>query len=293
MTIMSPQQYCLLGQVSDDDLDRGYSALPADLLAAEQAAARHSEAAALMLNKSLCGFLLAQFSLTAGQWTLPEQFSTLYREQLQRIEAQLATQPDSYFSLGNDPFRKDLAILRHRLVPCGAEFATPFSGISRRLLFGGGWRQALRFLRVMAACRGVAPFLELHMHPAWTHTFNPEGWLETYENLADLLAANPSLRGVQSTSWFLDPALEQVSPRLVYLRRVPERCGAVIFHAGEDSDSSGALATSPTRRALHAAGRYQPRRYTRIWPRQRLLQRGWRNPAVRTLNEGHGNSTQR
>ncbi|MFT6665748.1 MAG: hypothetical protein ACJA05_002619 [Porticoccus sp.] len=55
------------------------------------------------------------------------------------------------------------------------------------------------------------------MHPHFTKAFNPEGWMETYENLADLLAANPSLLGVQSTSWFLDPALMEVSPHLSYL----------------------------------------------------------------------------
>ena len=201
----------------------------------------------------------------------------LYNEQLQRIEDQLSCKPDNYFSLKNDPFRKDLGILRHRLIPCGAEFVTPHSGLSRALLVKGGWWQAGKFIRVVIQCRGIKPFLELHMHPLFTSSFNPEGWINTYENLADFLVLNPSLLGVQSTSWFLDPALEQVSPHLAYLRQIPERCGATILYAGQDNDdNSGAFATSQTRRDLHAAGQYYPQLFTRIWPRHQILNRRWR-----------------
>lgn len=283
MTIISPREYCSLAGISTDTTNdcivgHGYAALPAKLLEAEQSVARESPVAAFELNKFLCRTLLEQFTLTAVLWNWPEQFHSLYKEQLQRIETQLSDEPDSYFSFSNDPFRKDLAILRHRLIPFGAEFAMPYSGISRSLLIKDGWRQAGRFMRAIAACRGIKPFLELHMHPKYTSAFNPEGWRETYENLADFLAVNPSLLGVQSTSWFLDPALETVSPRLAYLRQVAERCGATILYAGDDdSKHSGAFATSRTRRALYAAGKYSPRLFTRIWPRQRLLQRGWRS----------------
>ena len=101
--------------------------------------------------------------------------------------------------------------------------------------------------------------------------------METYENLADLLAANPFLLGVQSASWFLDPALVEVSPHLSHLREVPERCGATILYAGEDDcDYSGAFATSQTRRDLYTSGHYKPRFFTRIWPRKLLIQRSGR-----------------
>lgn len=282
MALISQQEYCRLAGVpgagNEPDAGHGYAALPEELLAVEQSVAREDPAAAFTLNKSLCRILLEQFTLTSVPWTFPEKFHSLYRQQLLRIEGQLTHEPDSYFSLCNDPFRKDLAILRHRLIPCGAEFAVPFSGIPRSLLFRGGWSQAVQFIRVMSSCRGTRPFLELHMHQKFTAAFNPDGWIETYENLADFLTVNPSFLGVQSTSWFLDPVLEQVSPHLAYLRQVPERCGATILYAGvDDGDHSGAFATSQTRRALYDAGQYHPRLFTRIWPRQRLLQRCWRS----------------
>lgn len=274
MPKVSPQQFC--DYAREPVVGDGYAVLPETLLATEKMIASEDPAAAATLNKTLCQLLLREFSLANAVWILAAPFQALYRQQLIRIENNLAIKPDSYFSLGHDPFRKDLAILRHRLIPCGAELATPCSGLSRALLIKNGWRQGLDFVRVLLRCQGLSPFLELHMHPDFTASFNPPGWLQTYDRLADLVALNPALRGVQSTSWFLDPALLQVSPHLAYLRQVPERCGAIILYAGDaDAQSCGALDTSATRRALNAAGHYKPRLFTRIWPRQALLQRRW------------------
>lgn len=275
MATISPQAYCRLANGPDSGL--GYSVLPDALLAAEKTVVQHDPLAAAALNKGLCDSLLQQFTLKDIPWRLPAKFELLYQKQLSRIENQLNNQPDSYFSFAHDPFRKDLAILRHRLIPYGAELATPFSGISRRLLLTGGGGQAAKFLRTLTATRGFSPLLELHMHPHDTAEFTPQGWLDTYENLADFLAVNPSLLGVQSTSWFLDPALEEVSPHLTYLRAVPEGSGAAFFYAGEDDKYSGAFETSQTRRELFRAGSYRPRLFTRIWPRKKLLQRAWRS----------------
>lgn len=282
MTMISPHDYCLLGSFTNSDKDfsvvNGYSALPNELLAAEKNVAEQDQFAAYTLNQVLCKSMLEKFNLQDVSWALPGKFASLYQEQLKRIERQLLYESLSYFSLSNDLFRKDLGILNHRLIPCGAEFVTPLSGLSRSLLVKDGWRQAAEFIRVISTCRGIKPFLELHMHPRFTTAFNPEGWIDTYENLADFLAENPSFLGVQSTSWFLDPVLEQVSPHLAYLRQVPERCGATMLYAGEDHcEHSGAFATSQTRRALYTAGRYHPKLFTRIWPRQQLLKRKWRS----------------
>ena len=277
----SPDSYCRLAlglpEGEDKNWVQGYSALPDELLAAEEFVARRDTASASTLNRALCRFLREKFSLEELSWNLPAQFPQLYQQQLSRIDQLLIENQDSYFRLANDPFRKDLALLLHRLIPFGAEFATPFSGISRSLVFRGGWRQAGRFLKVLVKCPVTRPFLELHLHPQFTSQFNPEGWLQTYENLADFLSLNQALRGVQSTSWFLDPALKKISPHLSYLREVPECCGAAFFFAGEDDPRhSGAFATSRSRRALHESGQYHPRLYTRIWPRRELLERRWR-----------------
>tara|TARA_R110001599_G_scaffold13969_3_gene61768 strand:- start:9368 stop:10231 length:864 start_codon:yes stop_codon:yes gene_type:complete len=255
----------------------GYGALPEKLLALEQELSTKERRGAAPFNKQLLIFLLQEFSLSESPWKLPKCVALLYDAQLKRLQFTATNKPDSYFSFQNDPFRKDLAILLHRLIPFGAEFANPHSGIPRSLAIKGGPKQAIRFLRATAASRGTRPFLELHMHPEVKEAFHPAGWLECYEHLADFLQLNPSLRGVQSTSWFLDPKLVRVSPRLAYLREVPEKCGAYILFAGADREGkSGALATSPTRRRLYASGDYQPRLFTRIWPVAHILRRQWR-----------------
>jgi len=280
MTIPSPLAYCqLAGPVSGC----GYSALPPELVATEKNIAHQNPAAAFSLNRFLCRSMLDEFRLSDVPWSLPRQFPVLYEQQIARIRANLADRHDDYFSLGNDPFRKDLAILRHRLIPFGAELATPYAGIPRSLLVADGWHQAIRFVQVYGRCRSARPMLELHMHPHCTEAFNPSGWLDTYENLADFLELNRSFRGVQSTSWFLDPVLAEVSPHLSYLREVPQRCGATILYADDDDpDSSGAFAASQKRRSLYESGHYRPRLFTRIWPRRQLLQRTWRS-----LNDIH------
>ncbi|MEQ8802214.1 MAG: hypothetical protein RLP45_09265 [Haliea sp.] len=229
-------------------------------------------------NRQLLGFLLQKFSLNTPPWQLPENVFKLYDIELERLEHVHDFQFDGYFSFQNDLFRKDLAILLHRLIPFGAEFANPHSGIPRSLAIRAGPNQAIKVMRAIVASRGVRPFLELHMHPEVKEHFHPAGWIDTYERLADFLQLNPAFRGVQSASWFLDPALKQVSPRLVYLREVPEQCGAYILFAGMDKEGkSGALDTSPTRRCLYESGDYQPRIFTRIWPKSNILQRQWRH----------------
>lgn len=271
----SPGDYCRLA--TRPVTGNGYSQLPQELLQAEQEFNRADKSAAAAINRGLCQALLDAFILKDSAWVMPDVFRSLYQVQLERIEANLHGKSAAYFSLTHDPFLKDLAILRHRLIPFGAELATPYSGVSRRLLLKGGWRQVQTFTRTIMDCGGLAPLLEMHMHPDCTRTFTPSGWLDTYDNLADFLALNPVLRGVHSTSWFLDPAIRRISPHLGYLRQIPERCGATFYYAGADNPrTSGAFATSGSRREMHARGLYTPRLYTRIWPRQALLQRQWR-----------------
>jgi hypothetical protein len=273
--LTDPEKYCAMALQAVAGF--GYGNLPEALLRTELAL-RDDPAARAELNRQLCGRLLERFVPALSGLVLPPAFIPLYEQQLARIAGVLRHQPDAYFVLSNDVFRKDLAILRGRLIPCGAEFFTPFSGLSRGLALKRGGLQLPSFLRVLLRAGGSRPFLELHMHPQVTDRYNPSGWLETYTHLADILHLNPGFRGVQSTSWFLDPEMARVSPHLAYLRQVPQRAGAAFFYAGEDNPAtSGAFATSEHRRELYRQGRYRPRLYTRIWPRARLLQRRWQS----------------
>lgn len=255
----------------------GYGKLPAGYHREERKLLAEDKKSAHEFNRALYVTLLRDFSFGDALIRLPETIKALYPEEFDRIGRNARVRPDDYFSSGNDSFRKDLAILTHRLIPCGAEFFFPYGGIPRSLAVSSGATGLFRFIAATLSTRGLKPLLELHMHAEVTENFTPKGWLATYENIADVLEINPQFLGVQSFSWFLDPALASISPHLVYLRQVPEQCGAYIFYSSDDSLlSSGALHKSQKRRLLAESGEYQPKIYARIWPKEKLLQRRWR-----------------
>ncbi len=274
------EAYLLLGKRPVGRLP-GYGHLKAELLLLAEDIQSRSLDALPTLNRALLKQNLAAFSLDQAPLTLPRSVAALYPAQLQRLEENLATQGDGYFDLQCDAFVKDLAFLQFRLIPVGAEFVAPEGGVPRSLLLRQGFARGLNMLSLIRAAGGWKPYLTLHMHQHVTADFNPQGWLSTYDRLADLLELNAQFRGVQSTSWFLDPALETISPHLSYLRTVPLACGAGIYFAGEDREGvSGALSRSQTRRELFRRGDYMPRLHTRVWPRSAMLARQWEKLAT-------------
>lgn len=230
-----------------------------------------------LLNRYLTSQLLESFDPEAGPCHLPPSIKLLYPRELERITKQLTDREDDFYRLDHDPFIKDLAILSHRLIPLGAEYACPHGGVSRSLLFRDGLSQLLRGGRaVLMDGGGFRPWFELHAHVLALEEFNPQGWQETSLRLAQLLESNPVFRGAISSSWFLDPQLKDISPRLNYLREDSIKQGATFLLSSTDTEGkSGALAKSPTRRRLFEAGSYTPKIYTRVWPRSKLI--AWKN----------------
>ena len=261
-----------------------YIWIPEDVARANESLRRDAPGALPDYNRYVLLKLIERFSPRENRYRLPDSIAALYPAELARIRRQVETFEDKYFDTANDAFRKDLAILTHRLIPVGAEYAEGGAGIPRRLFFCGGIGQALRLLwLVLGRCRGRRPFFALHAHTLALADFNPRGWRATYHRLAELLELNPRMKGWVSASWFLDPALEDVSPHLGYLRKVPLEGGAALLFVCRHPDgSSGALSKSETRRRLFAEGKYVPATYMRIWPRAAVLawrERQSRNPA--------------
>ncbi len=259
-------QYCMVGN--------GYARLCSKLTQSEAKIGAVNRELSFLYNQYLLASLHCNFNLQASSYNLPESVISLYARQLQRIEQQLAELELGFYRLNNDALLKDLAILSHRLIPVGAEFVCPESGVPRSILFKKGIRQ---FCGGLKACLfeagGFRPYLELHAHTLSLDEFSPAGWLQTYARLADLLKLNPSWRGVTSSSWFLDPCVADISPHLAYLRTIPIEHGATLLFSSYDrAGVSGALATSSSRRQLFEAGQYCPMIYTRIWPRSKLIE---------------------
>ncbi len=85
-----------------------------------------------------------------------------------------------------------------------------------------------------------------------------------------MLKLHPEIRGVRTGNCFNDPVFETISPRLTYLRKMPQDNGAYVFYSNVEINS-GALAKSKTRQKLFEQRKYLPKSYAVIWPRRPLL----------------------
>lgn len=179
--------------------------------------------------------------------------------------------PADYW-IGNDFFLKDLRVFGGYSIPCGAQDVDILSSFNRR---GALKTWALDFdfpLGCKILQLGGPRWLRIHTDPRFTTQFNEEGWEACYLRIADVLQMYPTAKGMVGTSWFYDPQLLTVSPRLGYLQTTPIKNGAFLIKNGPGSiHTDRATSTSPTRRSLFEAGKYMPLCYTIVWQRERIL----------------------
>ena len=198
--------------------------------------------------------------------TIRERFAISFR----RIANSIADPEFALYRSRTDIMLKDLGLCRQKIFPAGAQVVEPDSGFHRALVFRGGIPQAYEFAQLLLASGGNRHWYQIHTHLSELEDFNPDGWNRCYLRLADMLALNPTVRGMWGGSWFYDPALEEVSPRLAYLRKVPQENGAFLFFSNVDI-ASGALSKSDSRNKAYQEGKYLPKAYALIWPRLQLL----------------------
>lgn len=253
---------------------RGYTDLPNDFhvqaTAFIQSAA--SPAAQRVLDLVLIE-LVRQFESLFVKAGLPDSLLPYYQENIARI-LQRACQPEAWTrSSRDDIFLKDLGILRMWLIPCASHLVFRNSGVPRSLVLRQRPDRMLRALTFFGLnSRGFSPFLENHVHPQMLEHFTPEGRKRCYALVAELLQRWPESRGLMGLSWYYDPVVGTISPRLAYLHNVPERGGALFLPAGSSPDVvSGATSTSETRKKLFEAGKYLPTRYLMAWSKRDLL----------------------
>jgi hypothetical protein len=251
-----------------------YSVLAPALLGVRAQIAESDEDLKAALARFAVAGLVANFNPAESKLCLPAAIVGLYPRELERMRRHLQSVDGYHNDVLSDSVCKDIAILSHRMIPVGAEYAQPGAAIPRAVLLRGGPGQLLRGLRAIFMGGGRTGYLELHAHTDALQDFNPDGWQLTYRNLAELIQLNPELRGWYSSSWFLDPAVSEISPRLAYLRRTPGSLPLTYLYVGEDREgTSGALSRSPTRQILFREGRYTPRIFMRICPRSIALSR--------------------
>jgi hypothetical protein len=126
----------------------------------------------------------------------------------------------------------------------------------------------------------VLPWFRIHTESRYLNDFNEAGWDACYMRIVALLRAHSEVLGMAGTSWFYDPQLDAVSPRLTYLRLRPLERGVSILRSGTSAfDIASATAKSSSRRRLYEEGKYIPVSYNLLWPREALL--AWADDRLR------------
>ena len=169
-----------------------------------------------------------------------------------------------------DVYWKDLAISRQQMFPAGAQIVEVYSGFGLTQGFSVNPYQSFRFLKLLIRKGGRLGYYQIHTHTPELSEFNEQGWNDCYIRIAEMLKKYKEVKGMFGGSWFYDPQLEFISPRLMYLRNIPLNNGAISFYVGEDR-TGNALVKSKTRIKLYEEGKYKPKSYLLVWPRKELI----------------------
>lgn len=281
------------GQVSPAERSRMEAALPALVEAAREISGHWDFAAPAMvferwlesepaserlrLKKALVARLLRDYFRVDDR--MPSTVLGLYPSFLQRLAEFLLTGAQQDYDV--DYFIKDVRYALGLTVPAGT--------LSFDLRYRIGPKLALR----RAAAGDVACAVDWLRWQGWGRWYNghidtrdpegvsPAGWTACFQRIAPALEANPDVRGVVQVSWFYDPLVTGISPRLAYLRSIQTDNGAFLIRLGPtQQDRINATAKSETRRRLVEEGKFEPTAYLVAWPRKPLID--WARRSVST-----------
>lgn len=256
----------------------GYGYIPASArIWCDEIMARGDENTLENYHKMVLAYLIADFDNRIKRLHVPNSVIALLFLSFQRILAQLENTENNFYLFSNDLFRKDLALCRLKLLPCGSELIDTYSGIPRSILYRDTLHQFLSSTRFfILKGNGFRPWYESHWDRRFIRYFTPQHYDQCYLRIAELLELNPEIKGMMGSSWWLDPALEPVSPNLAFLRKVPLDNGAQLFRVGTSAEATRtAIQFSAERRDLYESGRYLPTIYLLAWAREDLL--AWAN----------------
>jgi hypothetical protein len=210
---------------------------------------------------------------------LPQASLGLYPEWIGRLADFLTAAADPY---DRDFWAKDVRISLVLSVP-GArtqmiDLSSPMGPgqVLRHAREGWGWSVIPSYI----AAQSWKPWLEVHTESRELSDFNEAGWDRAWATAAEICKRRPQMAGMLGSSWFYDPPLERISPRLAYLRVNPLKHGAFLLHQGPgEIHTQRAATSSPTRAALIEKGEYTARSWIVAWPRAALIRWADSRPA--------------
>jgi len=227
---------------------------------------------ALCFKLALCCFISDSLE-RLNHKKLPDEIKNLYHEWFEWVLEDFSKQPDDYYSSRCQSFAIDVLICSLRYIPIGGAWVAEIRNVGLRPFFSGGVKQFFSYLYfIIFKAGGFSQYITTHTAVRTLRHFNEQQMNLVYQRIAELMKLNPRIKGFYRRSWFLDPKLENISPRLGYLVKIPLQNGVKLFHAGSTKqDIKYALATSPTRRRLYKEGKYLPTSHAFIWPRKDFL----------------------
>jgi hypothetical protein len=227
----------------------------------------------------IAAWALALPDRVAGQ-NLPPEITGNYPEWMDRLAlflTETAGDYDADFWAKDVRFALALSVPSTRTQVIDLQSRLGPGDVVRHARGGRGWD----VIAAYAAARGWGPWLEVHTEARDLTDFNEAGWDKAWTAAAAILRRRPELRGIIGSSWFYDPPLEVISPKLAYLRLNPTRNGAFLIHQGPGEIHTERAAASPgSRRAMIESGKYLPRSWIVAWPRAALLR--WADARIET-----------
>jgi len=203
---------------------------------------------------------------------LPAEVTALYPYWIEQVAAFLTKAEGDY---DFDHWSKDVRFSLALSVPGARSQVIDLSSpvgpkqMVQHALDGRGLGPLFRYLKAGAKRE---PWLEVHTESRWLRGFNEDGWNEAWATAAELCRVRPELAGMIGSSWFYDPPLTEISPRLAHLRLNPLNGGAFLVHQGPgEIHTERAGTASASRKALIDSGEYVARSWLMVWPRKELI----------------------
>ena len=264
------------------------------------------EAVALYHKLGLCHLMIRALP-RLDDHQLPSAFQSIYMSWFHRIIEDFDRQPDSYYDFDRPlwPLRKDVGVCSGRAIPIGEAWVVEKRLIARQNMVdkanAGRNKSSSNLRKIGALAEAFSEVLRklqldeitrlvrrlglrlrgpldtcyvIHTIERNIRDLGAEQMDIAYRNIASLLQENEHEWGVHRASWFLDPAVGEISPELDFLREVPVSNGAALYYGSICSadDTQKATMFSLVRTKLYREGNYRPASYFYFWPRESVIE---------------------
>ncbi|MFC5510916.1 hypothetical protein ACFPOU_07245 [Massilia jejuensis] len=226
-----------------------------------------------MLAKEIVSVQMDALAERMRQSKLPPGIIDQYGTAVRYMTGSIVSDDDSaYGMVRSSYFDRDLRLAAGLSLPVGSQIVDMRVWAPATLYRYKGLKANLRALAfVKLELGGLGPLVRIHVDTRNLSDFNEAGRNQCYARIAQLMVARPEIRGMIGTSWFYDPQIQTVSPKLAYLARVPLQNGAFLrIDGASEIHTRRATARSPTRKRLFEEGHYRPVCATMIWSRKKM-----------------------